>query len=184
MRPGTKIVVYGPSGSGKTTFARTLAGVLGVPHVELDALVHNRPDWNDASVEEFRAAVHEVIAANPNGWVADGNYLSMAGDILLAEADTAIWLRLPFRVVYPRLVRRTFRRAATKELLWGTNRERWRDVFGRESMLIWGISNWREHHAKTREKLRAAPSTLRIVVLTSPGAVSRFLENAQRAAAG
>lgn len=183
MLEGSKFVVYGPSGSGKSTFARALAEKLGVPHVELDAIFHNKPNWNDATVEEFRAAVQEMIATNPGGWVADGNY-GPVSDLLLDAADTAIWLRLPFRVVYPRLVRRTFKRAATKELLWGTNRERWRDVFGRQSMLIWGISNWRPHHQKTRERLRSKPPGVKIIVLKSPEAVSRFLQDAARSPAG
>lgn len=183
MRSGRKIVVYGPSGSGKSTFARTLAGELGLPHIELDAIFHNRPDWNDATTEEFRAAVHERIAANPDGWVADGNYLSMVGDLLLDAADTAIWLRLPFRVVYPRLVHRTLRRAITREQLWGTNYERWRDVLGPQSMLVWGIRMWRPTQRRTRAWLRDAPPGVRIVVLTTPGRVARFLEDAHQAAA-
>jgi len=33
-----RISVIGTSGSGKTTFANKLAGILRIPHVELDAL--------------------------------------------------------------------------------------------------------------------------------------------------
>ena len=86
-----------------------------------------------------------------------------------------VWLRLPFRVVYPRLVRRTLQRAVSRELLWGTNRERWRDVLGRESMLVWGISNWKAHHRKMRARLRQAPPGVRIVVLRSSREVVGFL---------
>jgi adenylate kinase family enzyme len=39
-----RIAVIGPSGSGKTRLAGRLAGVLGVAHVELDAL-HHGPNW-------------------------------------------------------------------------------------------------------------------------------------------
>jgi adenylate kinase family enzyme len=34
----TRVVVVGSSCSGKTTFARSLAEIVGSPHVELDAL--------------------------------------------------------------------------------------------------------------------------------------------------
>ena len=174
MNPGKKIVVYGPSGCGKSTFGKALGRVLGVPSVELDALFHNAPDWKDASIEEFRESVQREMDAHPEGWVFDGNYRPVA-DILMAEADTAVWLRLPFRVVYPRLVRRTLKRAVTKELLWGTNRERWRDVLGPQSMLVWGISNWKAHHRKTRARLHSAPPGVRIVVLRSSREVARYL---------
>ena len=174
MNPGKKIVVYGPSGCGKSSFGKALGRALSVPSVELDALFHNAPDWKDASIEEFRESVQREMDAHPGGWVFDGNYDPVA-EILMAEAETAVWLRLPFRVVYPRLVRRTLKRAVSRELLWGTNRERWRDVLGRESMLIWGISNWKAHHRKTRARLHSAPPGVRIVVLRSPREVSRFL---------
>lgn len=177
MKRGNKVVVFGPSGSGKSTFGRQIAAAWGLPHFELDAIFHNKPDWNDATREEFREAVSAHLVANPGGWVFDGNYDAVA-DLLMAEADLAVWIRLPFRVVYPRLVRRTFRRAVKKELLWGTNYERWKDVLGRESMFVWGITNWKPHHEKTRTKLRNAPLSVRIVVLRSTKDVTRFLKEA------
>jgi hypothetical protein len=38
------VLVAGGSGAGKTTVAAAISGVLGVPHVEIDALFHG-PDW-------------------------------------------------------------------------------------------------------------------------------------------
>ena len=169
-----RIVVYGPSGSGKTTTAREIAERLGVTHIELDALMHVRPGWDDASPEEFQASIRAAINAAPNGWVADGNY-SVGGTILLDAADTAIWLRLPFRVVYPRLARRTIKRVLSRELLWDTNRERWRDVFSKDSMFVWGIKSWKGHFRKTRARLRSAPGSVRIIVLKTPREVDDFL---------
>lgn len=171
---GTKVVVYGPSGSGKTTTGRAIAAALGVPHIELDAIYHSRPGWDDLSDEEFRDAVRHLLAEHPGGWVIDGNYTPVR-DLILPHADSAIWLRLPFRVVYPRLVRRTLRRAASRELLWGANRERWRDVFSRESMLVWGIANWRPHHRRASEALRGTPHSARVLELRSVREVRALL---------
>jgi hypothetical protein len=144
--------------------------------VELDAIYHSRPNWDDLSEPEYRAAVAEVLAANPQGWVIDGNY-SMVRDLILPHADTAIWLRLPFPVVFGRLCRRTVGRMWTRELLWGVNRESFRLSFlSRESILLWGISNWRPHHRKTREALREAKGLgVRVVVLRSAREVRTFL---------
>lgn len=172
-----RIVVYGPSGSGKTTTARLIGERLGIPHIELDALMHVNPEWKDATPEEFRDNIRAALAAAPDGWVSDGNYYSAVGDLLITEADTAVWLRLPWLVVYPRLVKRTLRRVVSREVLWGTNTERWRDLFSKESMLIWGIKAWRPHYRKTRDRLRARPEGVRLVVLKSPGEVARFLES-------
>jgi adenylate kinase family enzyme len=176
--PGRRIAVYGPSGSGKTTLARRLSERLAVPYIELDALFH-QPGWQPAPRDEFRAKVAAALVANPDGWVVDGNY-SSARDIVLAEADTAVWIRLPFWRVYPRLVTRTLRRAATRELLWGTNRERWRDVVGRDSMLVWGIRHWRRHHEGMRASLAARPPGQRLIVVRSPGQVEALVDAAGR----
>jgi adenylate kinase family enzyme len=176
-----RIAVYGPSGSGKSTFARELAARLGLPHIELDAIVHSRPDWDDLPVEEFRSAVREVVAENCGGWVIDGNY-SPVRDLVLPHADTAVWLRLPFRVVYPRLIRRSLRRMWSRELLWGVNRESFRIGFlSRESILLWGITNWRPHHTKTRAALREAKDRgTHIVVLRTAREVEAFLRRMDR----
>jgi cytidylate kinase len=65
LRPH-RIIVSGTSGSGKTTVAGRIAAVLGLPHVELDALFHG-PGWTPRPT--FEADVHE-FAAGPR-WVTE-----------------------------------------------------------------------------------------------------------------
>lgn len=171
---GRRIVVYGASGSGKTTTAGRIARVLGLPHIEIDGLYH-LPGWQEPEPEDFREKVRARLAECSDGWVVDGNY-SRLTDIVLAGADTAIWLRLPFRTTYPRLVKRTLRRAWTGEMLWGTNRETWRQLLSRDSMLIFGIQHYRLQPRKTREKLLLQrPANVRTIVLRSDAAVERLL---------
>ena len=139
-----RISVYGPSGSGKSTLARQIGAALALPVVELDALFH-QPGWVPTPEDEFRAKVANVLDQHASGWVCDGNY-HMVRDLVLARAEAVVWLKLPFRVVYPRLVWRTVSRAWKKEELWNTNRESWRLSFtSRESILLWGITHWRAH---------------------------------------
>jgi len=54
-----RVSVVGNSGSGKTTLAAQLARRLAAPHLELDAVFHQR-DWQPLPVEEFRARVAEL----------------------------------------------------------------------------------------------------------------------------
>lgn len=175
---GRRIAVYGPSGSGKSTLARALSGRLELPHIELDALYH-LPDWGAPPLEEFRAKVTAVLDTQVEGWVVDGNY-SGVRDLVLPRTETAIWLQLPFWRVYPRLAKRTMRRAWTRELLWGTNREHWRDVLGRQSMLVWGITAWQGHHVRMGAALREVRPDQRVIVLRSPSEVTALLEEAKR----
>ena len=175
---GRRICVYGPSGSGKSTLARLIGQRLGLPVVELDAIFHSRPNWDDLSTEEFREAVISCLSTHREGWVVDGNY-SPVRDLILPSADTVIWLRLPWRVVYPRLVRRTIRRVRTRELLWGVNREAGLGqlLTPKESMLWAGIQLWRPHHQKTIEALATIPHSANLIELRSPAAVRGFLAN-------
>jgi adenylate kinase family enzyme len=172
---GRRVVVLGPSGSGKTTVGRALAERLGVPHVELDALFHARPRWQDLSRDEFRHAVARLLAAHADGWVVDGNYHGHVGDLVLPRADAVVVLRLPFRVVYPRLVRRTLARGWRKAELWNGNRETLRQAFfSRDSMLLWGVTAWRAHHRATARALATLPHGP-VHALRSARAVGAFL---------
>jgi adenylate kinase family enzyme len=143
----SRVAVRGGTGSGKSTFARELARRLGVPHVELDAL-HHGPGWQEASAEELRAKV-ETVLDDVRGWVVDGNYDSKLGTLVLDRAELIVWLDLPLRVKFPRLLRRTVRRAWSREELWNGNRESWRISFlSRESILLWAF---RTHWKNRRE---------------------------------
>lgn len=55
-------ILASASGSGKTTLGRALAGRLGVPFFELDALNHG-PNWVEAGADELRARVGPLVAA-------------------------------------------------------------------------------------------------------------------------
>ena len=173
-----RVIVVGTTGSGKTTLARALAARLGVPHGEQDAWNH-QPGWQEAPLEVFRAQV-AAFTAQP-GWVLDGNY-SKARDIGWARADTLIWLDYPAPLVLGRLLRRTWRRVRTGEVLWNGNRERLRGLLGRGSIIVWFFrSHWR-----LRRELPPQVATypqLRLVRLRSPREAAVWLAGAQSVAA-
>jgi adenylate kinase family enzyme len=134
-----RISVVGSSGSGKTTFARHLAAKLQVPHVELDGLFWDA-DWTQADDATFRSRVAAATAAD--AWVADGNY-ARARDIVLARADTVVWLDLPLGTCLGRILKRTARRARSGEELWSGNRESWRRHVGSNSLVWWLVTSYR-----------------------------------------
>jgi shikimate kinase len=162
-------VIASASGNGKTTLGRALAARLGVPFVELDALVHG-PNWTETSNEELRALIEPVVRTD--GWVIDGVYDRKLGSLVLDAADTVVWLDLPLRVWFPRLLRRTWRRRRGRERLWNDNRETLRDAFGgRDSLFGYAL---RMHFARRRE-WPAAYASYPIVRLRTVAEVERWL---------
>jgi adenylate kinase family enzyme len=169
-------IIASASGNGKTRVGRTLAGRLGAPFVELDALVHGA-NWTETPDAELQRIVAAIVASD--GWVIDGTYFRKLGTMVIDSADTVVWLDLPLRVWLPRLLRRTARRARGAEPLWNDNRETLRDAFwGRESLFGYAL---RTHFARRR----AWPSQLArypVVRLRTPAEVERWLAESRSAA--
>lgn len=114
----------------------------GLPWLQLDAFFH-QPNWTPLPTPEFRGIVQEAVARE--SWVIDGDYSRMLGDLVVARADTVVWLDLPRHVVMRQLVLRTLRRIATREELWNGNRERWRNFLSldeEQSVIVWA---WNRH---------------------------------------
>jgi adenylate kinase family enzyme len=163
-------IIASASGNGKTTVGRTLAARLGVPFVELDALVHG-PGWTEISDAGLRAELEPVLAGG--AWVIDGSYTAKLGDLVLREAELVVWLDLPMRVWMPRLVRRTVGRLVRRQELWNGNRESLRGaVWGRESLIGYAIAS----HFKHRRERPAALAGYPVTRLRSTGEVRRFLD--------
>ena len=116
----TRLVVIGPSGSGKTRLSARLADLLGARHVEIDALWHG-PNWESCGPGELRARVS--AATEGEGWISDGTYHTVIGDLVLERAETVAWLDLPVALVLARLLRRSWVRKRDDVVLWNGNRE-------------------------------------------------------------
>jgi adenylate kinase family enzyme len=172
---GRRIAILGPTASGKSRLGRRLGERLGVRVVELDALLH-RPNWQPSPLKEFREAVTGALDDGADAWVCVGNYTSRVGDIVLARAQTILWLRLPFWLTFWRLLKRTVARAWSRELLWGTNRESWRKSFlSRESILWWSITQRTAHFDEMRRALERIEHNAELIELWSDEDVEEFV---------
>lgn len=175
-----RINVVGTSASGKSTLAATLAALLVVPHVELDAL-HWEPNWTEASDEVLRQRVRGAIAGD--GWVVDGNYAAVR-DLVWERAQAVVWLDLPLRTILWRYLRRTVRRVAGREELWGGSRERLRmHLLSRDSLLWWILTTYRRRRAEYPRLLAARPDLVALR-LRSTRAADRWLAELRRQVAG
>ncbi|NBC22753.1 MAG: adenylate kinase [Gammaproteobacteria bacterium] len=174
-----RIHVMGNSSAGKSTLGKRLAGSLGVPFVELDAL-NWLPNWvglNATDPDELERRMREATAGD--GWVVAGSYTAFSQRAFWDRLQVVIWLDLPRHRLLWRLLRRSWRRWRTRELLWGTNYESfWAHfyVWRKSESLIWWI--WTQHARKRRDMLRmmADPrwSHVRFIRLVSPREIEAF----------
>ena len=105
-----------------------------------------------------------------------GNY-GQVRDLTWRAADTLVFLDLPLWLVMGRLLRRTVKRALTKEKLWGTdNAETFRTSFlSRDSILLWALKTHRRNQRRFAEETGHYGDGRKIVRLQSPREVERFL---------
>ena len=167
-----RVVVFGTTGSGKSWLAQRLAARHGLRLIELDRLYWGR-DWQPAPLELFR---HRVERETRDGdWIVVGNY-GQVRDLTWRAADTLVWFDLPFALVMWRLLRRTIRRALTREDLWGTgNRESFRTAFlSRDSILLWAIKTHRRNRQRFAVECQSMAKDKKVVRLQDPRAVERF----------
>ena len=152
---GRRIHVMGNSCSGKSTLGAELASALGVSFVELDAL-NWRPGWvglNATDPQEFERLIAQETCGDE--WVVAGSYTRFSQQVFWARLQTIIWLDLPLYQLVWRMLRRSWKRWRSRELLWGTNYERfWPQlkVWNKEDSLLWWIVS---QYGRKRRQMRA-----------------------------
>jgi adenylate kinase family enzyme len=166
-----RIAVIGPSGSGKTWLSERLARALGLRHIEIDALFHG-PEWESASVDELCERVAD--ATEGDGWISDGTYHQMIGELVFERVETVAWLDLPVRVVIWRLLRRTYVRKKHGTVLWHGNREGpWRESI---RFLVWPAFKRAFENRRQLPALFARHPHIRVHRLRSDEAVRSFVD--------
>ncbi len=91
--------------------------------------------------------------ATPGSWRA--RYTRFCQRVFWPRLQTIVWLDLPLSYVLARTLRRSWRRWRSRELLWGTNREKfWPQLmlWRKQESLVWWVVT---QHAPTRRKMRA-----------------------------
>jgi adenylate kinase family enzyme len=166
-----RVVVVGTSCAGKSTFARRLAGTLGVPCVELDALYWGA-DWTPRS--EFRGDV--VAAAKKPRWVMDGNY-SGVREIVWGRCTAIVWLDYSFARVFSRALRRTAHRIVTGERLYAGNRETIRGALFDPTGIPWWVlrTYWKRRREFPQLFRRPEYAHAALIHLETPPAADAFL---------
>lgn len=156
-----RAVILGTSGAGKSTVARALSHIYQLPHIDLDHLTTGT--YPPVTGEAFVRRLHAVLA-QPK-WIIDGDYQRRLGDMVISQAELAVWLDLPLRVSLGRMSRRTVQRVRSGEMALRTGHIRW-------------VAHEIHSHIRRRitmgRRLAAHPS-LRVVHLRSQKQVDAWL---------
>lgn len=180
--PLDRIVVIGTTGAGKSTFGGQVAEILGLPHIELDALFWG-PGWTPVPRQQFEAAVRQAVAGER--WLIDGNY-GRIRNLVWSRATHVIWLDYSLPRLMLQLIGRTLRRSLRREPLFSGNRESIRrTLFSRESILLWALTSFGRHRREFTAIMKSNKyPNLEFVVLRNPRHSRSFLEVLQRGSDG
>ncbi len=178
--PSRRVMVVGTSGCGKSHVAAALAERLGVPYISNDAIIWG-PDWTPTP----RLLRYDRFDAATRGpaWTFDGNVGSLddpEDHLILARADTLVWLDLPRRSVWWQVIRRTISRCLLRRELWHGNRETLRGAFfSRDSIIWWSIRTFSKRR-RQYAAIFADPQFVHLtkIRLTSRRQVNRWLKMA------
>ena len=110
--------------------------------------------------------------------MVDGNY-SVVHEIVWVNADTVVWIDLPYTTVLSRTIRRTVRRTLTRQELWNGNREHFSNLWSvnpEKSIIAWAATRhgvYRRRYSEAERDQRWA--NLRFVRLRSQAEADGFL---------
>jgi adenylate kinase family enzyme len=133
-----RVLLHGCTGSGKSTAAVRIGAALDLP-VHLVDEVMWQPGWVTLPEDQQHEWARRTCA--DDAWVLDSSYSSWT-QIPKARCDLVVGLDYPRWLSFGRLVRRTFRRIRSGELVCNGNVETWRSVIGRDSILWWHVKSF------------------------------------------
>ncbi|MFC1420113.1 AAA family ATPase [Streptacidiphilus cavernicola] len=166
-----RVLVAGSTGAGKTTLARALAGRLGIPFHEMDALAITGPGWQDNP--RLFEDVSRISAEQ--SWIFDSLGYPEVRDLLWSRADTVVWLDYSRPVVMRRVLRRSAARTLLRRRVFGGNVETAGSWFSADHPARWAWSQYANRRAEIAARSadpRFAP--LDVVHLGTPRAAQAW----------
>lgn len=170
-----RILVYGVTGSGKTSLAARISAATGIPWHAVDDLTWE-PGWVEVPGGEQQRRIAEICAEER--WVLDAAYGKWL-HIPLARVELIVGLDYPRWLSLSRLVRRSVARAIDGRPMCNGNRESFRHLCSRNSIVGWHFKSFRRKRSRMRA-WEADPDAPAVVRFTRPGQVERWLADLER----
>lgn len=142
-----RILIYGVTGSGKTTLARQLSEATGIPWHSVDDLTFE-PGWRQVPDEIQRQRIVSIVQGDE--WILDTAYGKWI-DVPLSRVELVLGLDYPRLFSFSRLLKRAIRRAIDKQPVCNGNVESWRNMFSRDSILLWHFKSFRRKQERMRD---------------------------------
>jgi adenylate kinase family enzyme len=169
-----RILVLGVSGSGKSTATRQLATAISAEPFDFDDHVlwaaASEAAWTHRSPREQRRRAESIVSHRR--WVMAG-LGNECKEIILSRTDLIVYLAYSHRVTLSRLLSRSLRRVLLREQACNGNRESWRQLFSRDSIIWWW---WQSRNRPRTEipRLEADPASPDMIVLRRPQDLVRW----------
>ena len=120
---------------GKSTLARAIAEKMDLEFIEIDWINH-MPGWETRPPGDAARMLKERIDSSSEGFVTD-HHSSFLRELIYENVESVIVLELPWRTIFWRRLKRSLKRAWTKEIVCGGNTESfWQHFFTRESAIF------------------------------------------------
>ena len=165
-----RILLYGVTGSGKSTAATRIGAATGSPVTLVDEMLW-QPGWIQLPLEEQRRLMEQVVAEP--AWVLDTSYATSL-DLVLPHVDLVVGLDYPRWFSLQRLVRRAVRRVVTREGMCNGNVETWRQLFSRDSIIVWHFRSFRRKRDRMRTWAEAETGPP-VLLVRSTGELDRWI---------
>ncbi|MDZ4092949.1 MAG: adenylate kinase [Arthrobacter sp.] len=167
----SRVLFYGVTGSGKSAAARAYAQATGLPEFSADDDIGWLPGWQQRTVEEQRALAAAIAAQDR--WVLDSAY-GVWRDVVLPRAELVVGLDYPRWLSLARLVRRSMRRALTREPVCNGNRETFARLFLHDSIIRWHFRSFTRKRQVMRS-LHSDPAMPPVVLFQHPRQLDAWL---------
>ena len=167
----SRVIFYGVTGSGKSSAARAYARATGLPEFSADDDIGWLPGWQQRTVQEQRDIAARI--AGRNQWVLDSAYGAWR-DVVLPRAELIVGLDYPRWLSLARLVRRTLRRAVTREPVCNGNQETIARIFISDSIIRWHFRSFTRKR-KVMRGLAADPGMPTTILFGHPRELDAWL---------